>query len=249
MTRKFASIEHPETYGYLFETDNWSGNAAVDTCFRMFETYRDGLIQHSRDWPITTEYLADYLNSLAQAMLTDTELAERMTYTLMRRPSDAEIAFAASVVFKPIDEDHPWEKKTRYFSIEEKKVSSADSKQYDKRYVRVERAHDGSADAIYSMLIPDYASGLQRLQFAEAIRKWTLDGENRPYMELPARFLKWTESHDKARDMMHALETAQYAAESHRLRCAVESNLASIKRQIERRKELAAETTTDASAA
>jgi hypothetical protein len=236
---RFASIEHAETHGYAYDTDGWTSQAQVDTNFRMYQTYGDGLIQHSGDWPVTVEFLADYLNSLAQAMLTDVELAERMMYSLMRGPTDVEIAFAASVVFKPMDENRPWEKKTRYFSVSEKKITTSESKQYDKRYAKVERAQDGTAEAIYQMLIPEYASGLQRFQYAEAIRKWTHAGEDRPYMELTGKFLKWTEDRDKARDMMHGLEIAQHAAESHRLRCAVESSLESIKRNMERRKEQA----------
>ena len=239
MLRKFESISHSDTHGYAYDTDGWSSDAQLHTNFRMFQTYGDGLCQHSSDWPVTKEFTADYLLSLAAAMLADVELADYLLYRVSDKPSDDSIAFAASVVFKAIDETHSWEKKTRYFSVSEKKITSSDTKQYDKRYQRVESWCDGKADAIYRMLIPEYSSGLERLQYATAIRDWLMRQEN-GWMELPARFLKWTESNDTAREIMHALESAQYVVESTRLRHAAESNIASTRRNLESAKAQAA---------
>lgn len=68
MLRRFASVMNPATYGYSFDSEAWTANAPVDTNFRMYQTYGDGNVQHSGDWAITVDYLADYLISLAQAM-------------------------------------------------------------------------------------------------------------------------------------------------------------------------------------
>src|SRR5664279_1332330 len=101
MFKKFASIAYPEKYGYIFDSEGYSTREnAVHSHFKMFETYNDGMTQHSGDWCVTSEYIADYLASAAQAMLTDDELAQNMAYSIWRRPDVKEIAFAASIEYK-----------------------------------------------------------------------------------------------------------------------------------------------------
>ena len=242
MLRKFASIKHPTEFGYSFDSEAWTSGAPIDTHFRMFQTFGDGLIQHSGDWAITSEYFADYLTSLAQAMLADEELCERTYYMLMRGPSKEEIAFAASVVFKPDDSltrtygdgsQFLAEKKQRYFSLEEKKITANREKEHDKRYQKLERGHDGSVESVYRILLPDYCKGLGFFQWAWHIREWAMATDGK-YMGLVAEFLGWTKDRDEARAMAHAFECVRNVAESYRLRRAAESDIESYKRNVER---------------
>ena len=98
MHRKFPSIQHPAEYGYLYESVSSYSNhePQLDSDFRMFQTYGDGLTQHSGDWPITRDFAIDYFASLAAALLTDEELADSLSWKLNRVISDEQIAFAAS---------------------------------------------------------------------------------------------------------------------------------------------------------
>lgn len=233
MFRKFASIAHGKQHGYAYDSQAWDARAPIESHFRMFDTYGDGLVQHSPDYSVQVEYLADYLASLAAAMLTDDELAQSLVFTFARRPSVKQIEFAASIVYKaPAEKD--WNKSRRWFSVQEMKVSKAPAKQYDKRYEEVRDIHDGSPSAIYRMVLPEYASGLERYLYADAIREWVLaqDGSGM-YMPMTAEFLKWTDDRDKARQLRDAVDACKHITESYRLRAASESAIENFKRQIQ----------------
>ena len=238
MLRKFASIGQPNLFGYAYESGAWDSNAQINAHFRMFQTYGDGLTQHSGDWGVTTEFFSDYLFSLADLMLRDEEVADTLRYTLNCGPTAEQIEFCASVKFTPANDTDYWEKKRRYYSVEEKKISSSDSKRYDKRYSEVDKNCDGSADAIYRMLIPEYADGLKKYIFAHDIHAWCMGafGSSRPWMEMPAKFLTWTKDDEVARKMRDALDTVRYIIESKWLRDNTTSMLDNYRDNIEREK-------------
>lgn len=201
MLRKFASLKHGKTHAYAFDSDAYDYKAPLYDHFRMYETYGDGLTQHSGDWSVTLEYLTDYLFSLATAMQTDAELVDRLKYAICDRPSKQAIEFAASIVFK--------EGKTRYFDLRERKISSSDSKRYDKRYTEITDVYDGSAKSIFRILSDDCTRGIAKFAYAHAIREWALDtdcmdSKDRPYMQLEAVFLNWVSDNDSARQMRDA---------------------------------------------
>ena len=210
MIKRFPSLKDPAKYGYSFDTDNYDSRAFFSDKFRQYETYGDGLCQHSGDWSIQVEFLADYLASLATAMLTDEELLSYARWEFRADVNREKIEFAASVVFKSAKklsgDDTGYEKNRRYYSVEERKVSSTPAKQYDKRYQQVEQWCDGSAEAIYRILVPEYAKGMDYYAYADAIRTWCLDNSTRPYYGgLPAQFLKWFDGDSgKARDLRYA---------------------------------------------
>lgn len=83
MRKVFASIAHPKQYAYEITSDSYYGQThPVSGHFRMFETYGDGLTQHSGAWSIPREHLTDYLFSLAAAMQTDAEIRNQAHYEL-----------------------------------------------------------------------------------------------------------------------------------------------------------------------
>ncbi len=236
MRRVFRSIQHPDKYGYAFDSEAWSTRGAtVNQNFVQFETYGDGLCQHSHEWPITVEFMADYLASLATAMLQDDELIQRLSFPFSRQPSVKQIEFCASVVFKPQQEDGGWEKKQRFFSIEQLKISSSEEKRHDKRYQQVERWCDGSATAIHRMLYREFDNALEIYARAEAIREWCLEGERneRPYMGLAVEFLEWfktdPERRQKAQDMRRAYGACVAICKAYVLRSEAETHLENIR--------------------
>jgi len=148
MLRKFKSIAHEQQYGYAYDSQAWDAKAPIESHFRMYETYGDGLCQHSGDWSVPLEHLADYLASLAEVMLTDDELARDLYHAIWKRPDAKHIAWAASVIYKA-PKDGEYTSKRKYFSATQMKISSSPSKQYDKRYEEVREIHDGSPNSIY----------------------------------------------------------------------------------------------------
>ncbi len=225
MHKKFASLAHSKEHAYAFDSDAYDSKAPMDAHFRMFQTYGDGLIQHSTDWPVTAEFLGDFLASFAVAMMEDEELLDRAKYSLADRPSDQAIEFAATVVWK----ENP---KTRYFSAQEMRISSNPNKRHDKRYQELRDFHDGSPNSIFRVLIPEYAHGMEAYCYATAIRDWLLKSGDRPYMELPGEFLRWSKDRESAIQLRNGYESCWCLIQSHQLRHLANSNLESYKRTL-----------------
>lgn len=236
MHKRFQSINHPEQFGYAYDSEQWIGNGQVDPTFRQYKTYGDNLTQHSGDWGVTTEFMADYCLSLAAAMVDDQELSDKLEYIFRRGPSVADIEFAASVRFKPSDDDYS---KRRYFSLDEKKISSSSAKEHDKRYTLITKYHDGSPEAIYRLLTPEYSSGLTKYLYATAIRDWVLTQKGM-YMDFAADFLKFWGNTDrtdtpKSRELRDAVDSVQAICQSWMLRRQVERHLENSRRNLAHR--------------
>jgi hypothetical protein len=232
MFKKFASIAHSKEFAYSYDSQAFDVHAPIDAHFRVFKNYGDGLCAHSPDWSVQLDHLADYLASLAQAMLTDEELARNCLFTFARRPSVKAIEFAAAVKYKA-GEEKDWLKGRRWFSAKELKLSKSPSKEHDKRYEEVREVHDGSPNSIFRILIGEYSSGLEKYLTADAIRDWVLAEERGGlYMQMPAEFLKWTDDRDKARLLRDAVEACKNITESYRLRSAAESYVTNYRRSV-----------------
>lgn len=219
MKFNFPSIAHSSKYGYAYDSESWNGTE-THSSFRMYETYGDGQIQHSGDWPVTLEYLADYLASLASAMLPNEELTREVRYVVCRRPDRDKIEFAASVVWKESDNSYS---KRRYYSIGERKIKGS-AAQYDTRYKEINKYQDGSRMSIFNIVTADYSDGLQRFQNAEAIREWA--GEQKKTIPLGDNFPEWFEGDwSKIARLRNALRSCRYIAEAYQLRLDAESTL------------------------
>jgi hypothetical protein len=214
MLAKFLSLREPAKYGYAYDSDCYDGKAFFSSHFRQFQTYGDGLTQHTRDWPVQVEFLADYLASLAAMMMDDAELCNNVRFEFPQ-PHAKDIEFTASIIFKGLKNadgaDSCYEKTVRYYSLEERKISAAPAKQYDKRYQKIEPWCDGKPDAIYRMLVPEWGNGMHHYGYADSIRDWCLNDfskdSKRPVWDqgLPAQFLKWFDGdHRKAQELRYA---------------------------------------------
>lgn len=235
MFKRFASLAHSDQFAYAFDSQAWDAKSPIDCNFRQYFTYGDGLTAHSDNWSIQIEFMADYLASLAEAMLADEELAMELAHKFSRRPSVKQIEFAASIVYKEAA-PQDWLKSRRWFSVKEMKITKSPAKEHDKRYTEVSSVHDGSPDSIFRILVSEYADGLEKYQDAEAIRDWVLEQDGM-YMGMAAEFLKWFDDREKARALRDAFDACKQITESYRLRHSTMAHLANYKRSIERAKE------------
>ncbi len=225
MTRNFPSLQNPDKYAYKYDSQPDGYQGTVHCNFRVYETYGDGQCQHSPDWPIARNLMADYLASLATAMLEDTELIDNTHYLIDCGPNDAQIAFAASVIHKDSDESY---QKRRYFSPNELKLSSSASKEHDRRFEQIQSWCDGSPDSIYRILIRASPTDLERYAYAESIRQWIHSHAPKLYMPPATEFLKWGDR-DAAHQLRHAYAACLSIIRSYRLRSEAETHLRNIR--------------------
>jgi len=220
---KFASIAHSSKYGYAFDSSSYSNSESHSEShpnFRQFETYGDGLTQHSGDWSVTLEYLTDYLQSLGAAMLTNEELTDAVSFLVTRHPDADKIAFAASVVYK--DSDGEWSKR-RYYSSQLQKVGGR-AKEHDNRFTELTRYQDGSRASIFRIVTLEYAYGLERFQNDEAIRDWAF--AQKKFVEIGEGLPKWFDGNNrKLCKLRDALSVCRLLAEALRNRNNAESML------------------------
>ncbi len=250
MHRKFASIAHPDKYGYTYDSDKWEYRATpfLSATFRMFETYGDGMCQHSTDFPVTEDYAIDYLFSLAAVLIEDEELADRLVYEFHQTISIDALKFAASLVYDSA-KDAAWDKK-RYYSMELQKVTRNREKQHDNRYKELNEFQNSTPESIFALLNGEHSNGLQAWQRAERVREWCADNlKKNQYMEMPAVYLKWFQGvqhdqYDQARRFRDAFYACQSAADIHRLKKnatqEVEGYRAALKRKADREAQAAA---------
>jgi hypothetical protein len=116
-----------------------------------FDTYGDGDCQHSAESPVGLDLACDYLASLLKllAETSDATVRDEMLECLENDwpklyMARSEFTFALSVKHKP--------GKRMYYSKQERKISSAESKRYDKRWDEVTEYQDGSPKSAYAIL-------------------------------------------------------------------------------------------------
>jgi hypothetical protein len=203
-TCRFPSLEHPEKYGFVFDSQNYVQRPPVDECCLAFETYGDGLCQHSGEWPIAADLAADYFASLAAHLLEHPDELDWLSWKLRQDVSPKDIDFAASVVYREPKENRAY--KRQYYSRKERKLTTAD-KRNDRRYDEVESWMDGSPDAIVRLLWQSFYSPLQTYALNCAVRDWTQAGENSGWMDIPT--ITADADHDARRALHDAYKLLQ----------------------------------------
>lgn len=151
----FPSLQH-KGHAYALHTnsmDLWDAayRARSPLWLRagMFQTFGDGLTQHGYETVVPGLHFEDFCGSLAK-YLQETEFSaedrEGFASYMFRfdMPSARRIEFALGVKHNP--------KKTAWYSLQEMKVSSADSKRHDKRWTEVPAWADGSIASVYRLL-------------------------------------------------------------------------------------------------
>lgn len=184
----FCSLEQPEKIGYSFDSQEYSQRPAVDECCLAWDTFGDGMCQHSGAWPIATERAADYFASLASHLLEHPENMDSLSWKLRQEVNVKDIEFAASVIYREPKDDKPY--KRQYYSKQERKVSGAD-KRNDRRYEEVKKWMDGRPEAIVQLLWQSFYSPFQTYSLNCAVRDWAQAGEGRGWMDLPTLAADW----------------------------------------------------------
>lgn len=223
----FRSLQDPQ-YAYILTFDwDWERTRNADRPISdrifMFQTYGDGITQHSNEWCVSCDRFADVCASLATFLQTDPgvtaeEKAEIVGYRIWPElPSDRKLAFFASVRYSD-------KAKRFYTTADGGKVSAAESRQYDKRWREVPSWADGSPQAVYDLIGQSDDTiryGMERFAHADSVREWfrrTSDTWCPPAAEI-ARFVdcKGAEARreaDRLASAFHALEATVQAIRS-----------------------------------
>ena len=163
------SVLQPGKVGYRLSDDyDWQvrGNAPLSYYITQFDTYGDGLIQHSGAFCSQWSNLTDVCLSLTAAVLADPlNPSWKQLDMIFRGTSKALIEFVRTIKFR--------EDKDQWFSLSERKLTTSKSKQFDRRWEKVESWMDGSAGASVSIILKDesHIDWLQKLAWAQDVRE------------------------------------------------------------------------------
>jgi hypothetical protein len=192
LTHRFPSLTAPEKRAYVYDTaycDSIGRFHAVNEHMRFYETYGDGMTQHSPSVSIPVEMMTDYLFSLASAMLADKELRDAANYAIRAgMASDADLEFAFSVKWK--------EGKDRWYSRQERKVSAHAEKRHDKRYELVTEHFKGDIDSAFRVMWRDYYRGMESFALMYSVLKYAERMEKTGF-GCVATHLKWELGDDR----------------------------------------------------
>lgn len=155
---RFASLQRPNERVYTVHDstlDLWDDNryALTDGWAGVYSTYGDGMVQHSGEYKAPREHFMDYLGSLAAHLLEHFGDAEHLRINWPSKYNLDSIQFALSVQYKD-------DGKRRYYSTQERKISTSENKRFDKRWFEVEQWANGTTESAYRMLLPEFRTDL-----------------------------------------------------------------------------------------
>jgi hypothetical protein len=145
-------------------TDLWDqcyhAHAHLGYYFGRFDTYGDGMVQHGPEVSVPQMFFGDFCASLAAHLLV--HFAEDGFITgSWPQASNSEtrkrLDFAFSLRAPVHNDEGTW--KDKYYSLELRKVTTNREKQHDKRWEKVPDWADGSVEAAYRILLPDFNVG------------------------------------------------------------------------------------------
>ena len=169
---RFPSLTSDQ-HAYEFDAAHeWQrGTPEVSFALRMFDVLGDGMCAHSPAWTITRQHFVDYCYSLADYLVKNPHKyvdCGMVKYEFLPDVYDERIAFAATVIYKDVSLKF----KRQYYSLSEKKLSTAEKLRYDKRYEEVPSWADGTPEAVYRLLWLGCYSPLQNLAIAKRVENW-----------------------------------------------------------------------------
>ena len=165
---RFPSIKNSDKIGYAwgYESNSYRNRVAYDA--HQFMTYGDGMCQHSPMGNLEPGNTIDFLYSMADHLLKNPADLDIARSGWAYDESVQTIAFLASLHWK--------EGKTKYYSFGDMKVSSADSKRYDKRWAEIPEYADGTLNAVYRMFLANRGMDLfHQIHLINQICDWFSD--------------------------------------------------------------------------
>jgi len=161
----FPSLAKPEKTGYMWIKDGWDVSWRFDrhrdtlidnACW--FDTYGDGMVQHSHEAPLARSEALDYVASLASALVAN-HSEDALACVEHNWPHPKQqigrdlIVFAQGLRYK--------EDKRRYYNKCDRKVSAAESKRHDKRWDEVPSWADGSIKSVLALVNAEFNKPLE----------------------------------------------------------------------------------------
>ena len=163
---QFPSLTRKNIFYCVSKDDNYDrrynrrGTDSVCSHATEWDSLGDGRTQHTPNEPIARGDAKDFYNSFeAYFHQIDADgrdmLVDAMAAYVHRKPTRETIEFAVSVKY---DENKDG-KRDRYYSRNEMKISTAESKKHHKLYERITSYQDGSFKAIMGILLHDQYIG------------------------------------------------------------------------------------------
>jgi len=168
---KFKSIKNDQIgYAWGWDSDLLNrGNVSWDA--HQFVTFGDGMVQHSPLWLVEPGNTIDFLYSMAEHLLQNPKEIEEAKSGWGYDEATSTISFLASIHWK--------EGKIRYYSFNELKISSSDSKKYDKRWTEVPQWADGTLASVYRLFLDNQRMDFFRqIHLLSQIKDWFYDRDN-----------------------------------------------------------------------
>lgn len=158
---KFKSINRPSTVYTISTKDSYSSYQynIISNLVKEYNTYGDGMTQHSEEYNTIIPNIKDFLQSLSSYIHTNNGITDIEEFYFWPKRSyaldDDRIKFFINLKYT--------EGKTLYYHIHENKTSRADSKRYDKRWNLVDLWHDGSMDSVIRLCNNSYSNILEKI--------------------------------------------------------------------------------------
>jgi hypothetical protein len=171
----FPSLMHRDDRCYTIHDNSYdldhsyrtNTNHLADWAGR-FDTYGDGITQHSPEYPALIEDFPDYCGSLASFIMAGGQNAEIAAKYLAdcawwNCTSTQFVRFAITVKYD--------ENKRRYFSKDAQKTSTSDAKRHDRRWEEIPSWANGGIESVYKLALPDFGLAfLARYATADFVR-------------------------------------------------------------------------------
>lgn len=211
----FPSIGRPD-YGYQVTSEyEYRERRCFSSYISEFRTFGDGMTQHSGCGGISIENGLDASVSLASAMASnpDPEFHSLVATIFPVSPNRQGMEFAFSV--------RHVEGKKKFFSQRERKISSSEKLQYDKRYTETNQRMDGSCLSVFRILSERHGGtdGLCVIELLEAIREYSSErGDGYTNISDELEQIGYAEITDMEiyRNLRSALEVIRYFVEASR---------------------------------
>jgi hypothetical protein len=145
---RFASLTHSDQISYAFDSGGYSTrDNALAAWAHAYDTYGHGMTQHGPEYLVGIDKMTDFLRSLA-IHVAKPENREDLA-VLSREWTDHDCVkdtckFLMTIEHVPYNSEDKKTWKRKYFNINERKTSSAESKRHDKRWDEITSGMDGS---------------------------------------------------------------------------------------------------------
>jgi len=160
---RFKSLGNPKiAYAWGYSSEAYFGDRGFSRASFRYDTYGDGMIQHSPFYRVSPDDAVDYLLSMARFLLDHPE----------DRDINSWLGDWDYQLFTFLQKLRHKEGKALYYSKSERKVTSAPAKQFDKRYEEVPEWADGLFGAVFRLCREDYFDPLTNLALAVQLRNW-----------------------------------------------------------------------------